>query len=217
MTLCFLELQGSWHCKEGWGHGSENHQICRVVIKSSFTSMGEQHTVKDFPPLSANLVPCTPLTADCFTLPPGHASQWVREVASSSQPLALVPILLGQCSWFPDQGCGRDALQQDWKEAAVPFPIHAKIFFGLSGNSNTKKVCFLALNKAQEHLFLLDNFLPKMKQNKHFPLFGTPDVWAVKAVTLIEEPSAGIADCEFQVHQWIGQRCAKIQRVKKYI
>lgn len=97
----------------------------------------------------------------------------------------------------------------------MPFPIHAKIFLdSLEIATLTKKVCFLALNKAQEHLFLLDYFLPKMKQNKHFPLFGAPDVWAVKAVTLIEEPSAGIADCEFQVHQWIGQRCAKIQRLK---
>lgn len=177
--------------------------------------MGEQHTVKDFPPLSANLVPCTPLTADCFTLPPGHASQWVRgcflqSATSSCSHLTRTVLRVSRPRLW--QRCSAARL----KRSSSAFSRPCKDFFSdsLEIATLTKKVCFLALNKAQEYLFLLDYFLPKMKQNKHFPLFGAPDVWAVKAVTLLEEPSAGIADCEFQVHQWIGQRCAKIQRLK---
>lgn len=159
----------------------------------------------------------------------------MTERGCSSQPLVLVPILPGQCSGLPGQGCGRDALQQDRKGAALPFSAHRRIFFWLSGNSNIyKESLFSDSEKSTEpfwqewngekkcnfrkaKLFSLDYFFSKIKQNKHFPLFETPDMWAVKAVThYVEEPLAGVADCEFQVRQQIGlEMCKNTKKGKK--
>lgn len=102
-----------------------------------------------------------------------HLNEW--EIASSSQPLALVPILPGLCSGFPDQGCGRNALQQDWKEAAVPFPTHAKIFFGLSGNSNTYKESLFSGSEQSTGAFVfIGLFSPQNEAEQAFSLVWGP-------------------------------------------
>lgn len=126
----------------------------------------------------------------------GHTFKWMREVAPSNQLLALAPVFPHWCPGLPGRGCGRGGLQHDWKGAAMPFPGRRRSFLTLWKYQHLKrKFVFCLWTKCRSVLARvkwwknvisekLNCFhFSKIRHNNHFPLLGSPEAWADKAVT----------------------------------